>query len=152
MTVTLRPAGWRDAWRLYRWRNDPSTGAWMFGPAPTPLNHLVWLSWILSARSASRLYIGLDEKTGEVVGTGRLDNNPWNIPEVSVTVDHRRRNRGYGTAIVEALVAEARMSGAKAVRAYIMPSNEASIRTFFSAGFAYLDPVGSKIVMERRCD
>ncbi len=128
MALVLRPAQWRDVWRLYRWRNDPTTYQHCRQNAPVTFpTHLVWL-WRTLRSPDVRLYIAKVE--GQPVGTGRVDHVGADR-ELSITIDRRYRRRGYGTALIAALV---EIAGGP-VRANIHLANTASLAVFAQAGF-----------------
>ena len=135
--VMLRRAGWRDVWRLYRWRTDPVTARMMIGAPPTIPQH-VWWCWRVFRDKRRALYIAYGERP---IGTVRLDWRTLAECEISVTVAPEWRSRGYGTAIIDAAVSHVRAAlivcGIETMRvvAYIKAENIASHRAFSRAGF-----------------
>lgn len=97
MTLTLRPATWRDLPRLRRWRNDPETVRWSNGRRVTWRDHLGWW-W--SAPPWRRVYVA--EVDGRPMGVGRLGSGV-----LGYSVDADWRGCGLGTQLVAALVAHA---------------------------------------------
>lgn len=132
--VMLRRArGWRDCWRLYRWRNDPSTRAMMRRRAPIGLfEHWRWFRAV-QADPTRLVYIAI---AAAPVGSGRLDiSDVGRLAELTVTVGLEYRGHGLGTAIIRALVLEATRLGCTTCVAEIRVGNKASYRTFQRAGF-----------------
>jgi RimJ/RimL family protein N-acetyltransferase len=70
---------------------------------------------------------------------------------VSIAVAPEHRGRGLGTAILEALNAEAGRDGAiRRLRALVHPENPASLRAFTRAGYqARQNPEHGFLVLER---
>lgn len=153
MRVTLRPAGWRDVWRLWRWRNEPTTRAMMIHDAPiSRREHLAWF-WRLSRNghahgAGTRQYIAEDD--GEPVGSGRLDFTGI-IADFDIIVAPGYRGQAYGTRLVAALVDEATRAECHLCRATVKRDNVASRKAFARNGFKIATITEGYFVMERLC-
>lgn len=128
--ITLHQAGWRDIYRLWRWRNDPETrrqfryqgrvGFW---------THLQWFRRLNPRHE--RLFVAWLQDLIPI-GTVRLDGDVQHPSTISVTLAPHYRGQGWSRAIIEAAVAE---NQGGAVFAQIRVGNQRSIRAFTSAGF-----------------
>lgn len=150
--VTLRRAGWRDAWRLYRWRTDQSTAPWMDGPAP--VSFVAHCRWLAAVFSDDRIVLfvaelGVDRRP---IGTCRVDSAGLSSGWVSVTLAPERRGCGLGTETIEALVSHARAVGFRTLYARIKRDNRASQGAFRSAGFVYSDGERDGYIVLERSD
>lgn len=152
--VTLREAGWRDLWRLRRWRNDPETRAMMRQTAPiSRLAHLVW--WLRLRRQrrqvpvAARQFVA-EADPGVLIGSGRLDIVGV-VADCDVIVAPGCRGHAYGTAIIAALVEEAAALGCQRCTATIRAENLASRRAFARNRFTVVGSVDGYLLMERPC-
>ena len=131
--VTLRPATTDDAGRLLDWRNDPEAVQFSVSSREvTPGEHRDWLSARLADPST---HLWIAEHAGDAVGQVRVDVQDG-TGTVSVTVAPSRRGRGFGSAILAAMVLEMqRLGDASTLRALAHAENSASIRAFERAGF-----------------
>jgi RimJ/RimL family protein N-acetyltransferase len=152
--ITLRRAGWRDLSRLYRWRNDAETRAMMRGTAPIGrLEHLAW--WLrLCQRSrqspvAARQFVAEDE-VGAPIGAGRLDIVGV-VADFDLLVAPDARGRGYGTALIGALVEEAAALGCRRCTAVVRVENLGSRRAFLRNRFTLIGSADGYFVLERAC-
>jgi RimJ/RimL family protein N-acetyltransferase len=154
--ITLRAAGWRDVWRLWRWRNDPTTRAMSRSREPVGfVNHVRWLR-ALWRDSSRQLYVA--EANGSAVGSGRIDYTLHNdmdklVGEVSLVIAARWRGYGYATTLVRLLYEAADQRGAQLVVGYVRRENLASLSAFQRAGFhqAKWDDLSHMVRLERRC-
>lgn len=160
--LRLRPAEQRDWARLLCWLNDPETRArFKQSDVVTAKEHFEWLAETLKAVD-KRLYVADDHEAGYSVGTVRLDlvkyrkGDDW--AEVSVTVEPRARGKGYGGALVQAVVDLGGVwstptnepSGLVAgLVATIKHDNYASLRAFASAGFTPVKVTDKFVTLER---
>ena len=134
---SLRAAVSGDAELVHRWANDPVTRAASFSRAEIPLaEHLAWFAREL-ARPDHHLYIA--EQHGEPVAFVRLDETPDQVGvcTISINVAPQARGRGLGAATLRAATTTAGTLGFATLRALIRPDNEASLRAFVHAGYAY---------------
>lgn len=126
-TISLRTASLLDSALLLRWRNDPETRANSWNSEPvSQAEHAAWLAKVL-ADPGRRLMIA--ESEGFPIGTARTDRHPGGH-ELSWTVAPDFRGKGYGKALVKAVV----LSLAGTVTAKIKSSNESSQRIAAYAG------------------
>lgn len=134
--MTLREAAWRDAWRLYRWRNHESTRSMMLNTGYVGvIEHARWLRDGVDHISASRIYI-VEDVLGRAVATFSLrllDED--DLAEISVTVDPKRRRLGVGRVAVMMAVQEAQRIGRQRLVADVKQHNIASLKAFDRAGF-----------------
>lgn len=99
--VFLRPATSKDSKRLLDWRNDPRTRMNFRNPEPVGSDtHEDWLRRKLADENC-RLMIA--EVAGRPVGTVRadLESSAWWL---SWSIDSKERGRGYGSAMVAAMM------------------------------------------------
>ncbi len=132
--ITFRAAERSDARLLWGWANDPTTRSVSFSTNPIPWeDHMKWFHTRLEDPNC-RLYIGLAPDT-TALGQIRFDLK-GSEAEVSVSLDARFRNRGYGSAMVLAgsrkLFGESRV---RMLRAYVKEPNEPSLHAFLRAGY-----------------
>ena len=80
-----------------------------------------------------------DVESGETVGTvWWFEDRAGKVPRAYVyyiVVEPRRRRRGYGSAALRAMEAEARGLGMAAVRLHVFAHNHAAIRAYERPGF-----------------
>lgn len=131
--VTLRPATEGNSGVLLEWRNDPeAVRLSVSGRGVTPPEHRKWLSGRL-ADPGTRLWIA--ERAGTAIGQVRVDVADG-IGTVSVAVAPSQRGRGFGSAVLRAMVVEMEPeAGVRRLRALAHAENTASIRAFERAGF-----------------
>jgi len=132
--VSLRPATAADGDALWHWRNEPSARRMFFNGDPIPLEaHRRWLAAKLGD-PALRLLIVVDG-AGEAVGYVRCEAR-GDVGEVSIALAPAARGKGYGTAALREAAARLFAEGTlRALRAYVLPHNAASVRAFERAGF-----------------
>ena len=143
--VVLRPAGWRDALCVWRWRNDPATCAVSCSTRKVGLvEHLRWFAH-------NRRDVVMGVMYGRTVATGRIewsrggftpedqygeaDKPLIGIATLSVNVAPEWRGRCIGTDFVALLTSYAYAKGTRLVRAEILTTNVVSRRAFARAGF-----------------
>lgn len=128
--LTIRPASWRDWFRLWRWRNDPSAYRYFIDARPVRvLEHLGWFADALECETR-RIYIA--SVHGTRVGAIRLEGHLAHL-EVSITVASRYRRHGYGAAMVRWAIRQPRHQAA--IKAMVHENNTASLALFAKAGF-----------------
>ncbi len=142
-TITLRPATWRDVYRLYRWRNDPSAYRYFLTPQPVPLlAHLLWLARVFRdpMRELSVVSFGSAQ-----IGTCRVDyadgrDGYAKQGDITITVEASYRANGYGEAILDQIIRRRRPG--YTLRAAIHSQNQASLHLFKDAGFHAVYGIG----------
>jgi RimJ/RimL family protein N-acetyltransferase len=136
VTVTVRPAGADDERLLLEWANDPAARAAGFSPDPIPPDvHHRWLARRLVDPSVGRIWIG--EEDGRPIGMVRVEPADDDVLVVSVAVAREVRGSGRSRPLLETGLAAARTAEpGRRFRAWIRPSNGASVRLFRGAGFA----------------
>jgi RimJ/RimL family protein N-acetyltransferase len=136
VTVTVRPAGADDERLLLEWANDPVARAAGFSPDPIPADvHHRWLARRLVDPSVGRIWIG--EEDGRPIGMVRVEPADDDVLVVSVAVAREVRGSGRSRPLLETGLAAARTAEpGRRFRAWIRPSNGASVRLFRGAGFA----------------
>jgi RimJ/RimL family protein N-acetyltransferase len=157
VTLTVRPATADDEALLLAWANDPTARAAGFSPDPIrPDVHERWLARRLADPTVGRIWIG--EESGRPVGMVRVEPAEDGLLVVSVSVAAEERGRGRSRPLLEAGLAAARPAEpGRRFRAWIRPSNAASVRLFRGAGFTRpairpVAPVGAPpdvVVLER---
>ena len=126
--MDLRLATLDDALLLFTWRNDPLTRQQSHSIGEIDFaSHLKWLKGSI-ANPARRLYVA--ETQGLPVGTVRADTENG-LTKLSWTVAPESRGRGFGTAMVKAMVRII----AGPLEAEIKTDNIASVRIAIAAGF-----------------
>ena len=149
--LTLRPARWRDVFKLWRWRNDETTRAMMMNSSPVEfMEHVRWFrdmrrvgSDVLIAR-----WLGVD------IGMCRLFWQRWNGTiecDVSFSVAREHRGNGHGVRIlldVEDYLFDEDARGARRCRpcrlvGIVKRENYPSKRSFRRAGYAEADDTGT---------
>jgi len=139
MPEFFRTEGWLWRWRLHQIEADPSSAHWFVRaavavpPAATPASPAI------------------------VVGHAGFHGPPDDdgVIEIGYTVVPDLRGRGFGHAIVTALLAEAaREAAVRTVRASVAPTNAASLALVHRAGFVQVgeqwdDEDGLELVFER---
>ena len=134
MPAFFETEGWLWRWRLHQIEADPRSAHWYV-----------------------RAAVAVSPDGPIVVGHAGFHGPPDDagMIEIGYTVVPDLRGRGYGHAIVAALVAAAaREPGVRVVRASVSPTNEASLTLIRSAGFVQVgeqwdDEDGLELVFER---
>ena len=148
--VTLRPASWRDCWRLWRWRNHPTTRAMM--RETDSIGLIEHLYWFAVSRQVTTRFVFIAEANGRPIGSARLDfHADWQTAECDIIVAPHERGHGYAPSILRWLVIAATAGKATRLIATVRMENRASRRAFKSAGFRTVDTERGWLVMERRC-
>ncbi len=132
--LRLRPAEERDCRLLWEWANDPAVRGASFCQDFIPWEqHVSWFQSRLRDQN-TRIMMAMNSHQAEI-GTVRF-NLEGDRAVVSISLDHRARGKGQGSAILKMAVNELfRSSQAIAIDAYVKPHNEASQKLFESASF-----------------
>jgi UDP-2,4-diacetamido-2,4,6-trideoxy-beta-L-altropyranose hydrolase len=136
VTVTVRPATADDEALLLEWANEPAARAAGFSPDPIPPDvHHRWLAGRLADPTVGRIWIG--EEGGRPVGMVRVEPADDDVLVVSVAIARDARGSGRSRPLLDAGLAAARNAEpGRRLRAWIRPTNAASMRLFRGAGFA----------------
>jgi len=133
--------GWLWRWRLHQIDADPSSAHWFVRAA------VAVLPAGTGSEASTPIVVGHAGFHGPPDDDGRI--------EIGYTVVPDLRGRGFGHAIVTALLAEAaRESAVRTVRASVAPTNAASLALVRRAGFVQVgeqwdDEDGLELVFER---
>ena len=131
-----------DADFLLRLRNDPLTRAMSLASEEVASDaHAAWLAAML-ADPRRQLFVA---REGEPVGSGRIDMNGEGA-ELSWTIGPEHRGRGYGLALVRALIAAAPPGP---LTARIKSANTASLAIAARCGFVEVAAEGGLQVWRR---
>ena len=139
--VTFRDASLDDARQLLAWRNDPEVRSVSFDKEVVSLaTYQTWLERQLESNNC-RLLIAQTRK-GQPIGQVRLNYDNPQQARICLSLDHTRRAKGLGRAIIE----KACQLGFEenpimdSIVAQIAPGNVASERAFRSVGFVQSQP------------
>ena len=115
-------------------RNDPYAVAnSVSGRAVTVDEHEHWFRKVLADPVGHRLWIA--ESGGRPAGQVRIDI-AGDTGTVSIAVQPAERGRGFGTAILQSLLAKVAFEGSPArLRAVVRSDNPASLHAFAAVGF-----------------
>ncbi len=142
--LKLRPVCADDCRLLWEWANDPDVRAASFSSNPIPWEqHVEWFNLKIGDPNCA-IYIVLTDRDVPL-GQVRYEINDGEAV-ISISVDRRFRNRGYGSTIIKRACENLFANfDVRTVHAYVKPDNEASRRAFVKAGFR---DVGTKIIEE----
>jgi len=131
--IRLREAIESDSRLLFEWANDAEARANSFSSAPIPWEqHQAWFAEKL--RSSALIFIALNDEDTPI-GLLRYDIVD-NIAVLSMNLDRQFRGGGYGTAILSLGLEELfRATPIGRIKAFIKPTNLASLRLFTKCGF-----------------
>ncbi|MCS6927681.1 MAG: GNAT family N-acetyltransferase, partial [Candidatus Binatia bacterium] len=135
--LRLRRAREHDCYQLWQWANDPQVRAASFSPHPIPWEqHLKWFSATLH-NPRCLLFIavnGDDAPIGQVRYELEQDE-----ATVSISLDHRFRGQGYGSALIGLSARKIfHATTTTVIHAYVKPENSASLRAFAKAGYRHV--------------
>lgn len=133
--MTIRPATAKDALLLFEWRQADEANDWWEGE---PVEFEKHLDWLVPRLVSPVVDVWVGEVDGVPVGQARLDSNG----ELAFSVDAAFRGRGHGADLVRKATRAAASQGWGRVKACVDLSNEASVRTLASAGYAMRPDVG----------
>ena len=132
--MTVRPATGADSRAVWEWRNDPVTRAVSVTTGEVPwAGHSSWFEAVL-ADPSRHLLVGLCGD--EPIGVVRFDGSALGAWEVSVNLAPTARGRRLAVPLL--LAGRAWLGEherVESVKALVSESNEASLRTFRSAGY-----------------
>ena len=160
--LCLRPFLRRQLPLTEPWFADPDTQRWLGGPGwpalvlrlqSRPLEEYRgaletgrhnWLAWDGGTAVG---YAGCDTYDrwttwdGRPGGRGVVSALPGPAANISYLVDPARRRRGYGTAVIAALLAAPELAHVALFAAGVEPANTGSVSCLVKNGFQPLDPV-----------
>ena len=147
----FRDACLDDAGLLLGWRNDPEVRSVSFDSTlMTPETFHISLERLLESRT-NRLWIA-ESRSGQPIGKVHFDFANPQQAAIELTLDHTRRGKGLGRAIIEKAcnLAFEENPLVDSVVARICPGDVASERAFRSVGFVQTQPtmVGKKIAFQ----
>lgn len=133
--IKLRPVTMEDCRLLWEWRNDPDVRVASFNPNPVRWDeHANWFHQKL-ADPHCFTYIAVSEQ-GIPVGQVRFDINHEGKAEVNVSMDVKKRGKGYGNAALKLACQRIwRDFNVSKVLAHIKEESKTSISAFTKAGF-----------------
>jgi RimJ/RimL family protein N-acetyltransferase len=130
--LTLRPVNQDDCERVWLWANDPTVRAASFSKAVIPWEDHV--RWFGERKNQPFFYIALNDR-GIPIGQVRFDRINAELV-ISIMIDKRLRNWGYGKALIRTACTEIfKSSGVVEIHAYVEKDNEIAQKTFCRAGF-----------------
>lgn len=139
--LTLRPAIAQDSPTIWRWHNDPEVKSVALANSHPTLDEFAH-EFQTRLASPNRHYWIFENTDGTVIGYACfevLENQ--RSAKISVVVDHSKRGRGVGTAIItQASEKLFRQSNHLSIVAQIRPGNIASEKAFRAAGFSGIQP------------
>lgn len=139
--LTLRPAIAQDSPTIWRWHNDPEVKSVALANSHPTLDEFAH-EFQTRLASPNRHYWIFENTDGTVIGYAcfeELENQ--RSAKISVVVDHSKRGRGVGTAIItQASEKLFRQSNHLSIVAQIRPGNIASEKAFRAAGFSGIQP------------
>jgi UDP-2,4-diacetamido-2,4,6-trideoxy-beta-L-altropyranose hydrolase len=139
--VTFRNANLDDAEQLLAWRNDPEVRSVLFDTDQVSLaTYQTWLGRKLDKDDCC-LWIAETSK-GQPIGQVRLDFDSSQQASICLSLDHTRRAKGLGRAIIEKACELGFEENPQldSIVAQITPGNVASERAFRSVGFVQTQP------------
>ncbi len=133
--VKLRLAELNDSELLWKWANNPLVRAVSFSSdVITWKNHVQWFHQKLNS-STHIFYIALNDQDTPI-GQIRYDLHNDDEATISVSIDEKFRNQGYGAVIIndacQKIFTETQIH---TIHAYTKITNKASIAAFKKAGF-----------------
>jgi len=139
--ISLRNATMSDAPSLLAWRNDPEVRSVAFqSDVMTEETFRIWFERQLENQE-SRLWI-VESRRGDAIGKVQLDFENPQQAVIEVALDHTRRGKGLGRAVIQQACQLAFDENPlmDSVVARICPGNVASERAFRSVGFVQSQP------------
>lgn len=139
--LKLRRASFEDYRIIWRWHNDPEVKSVTLA---APSQSLDDFETEFQAKIASRNnhYWIFEDNSGTAIGYVCFEKlNSGGSPRISIVVDHSRRGRGVGTALItQATEKLFRESSHLSIIAQIRSGNIASEKAFRAAGFSGIPP------------
>lgn len=134
MELTFRRADASDAMDVLAWRNDPASVAASLSPGMVAVDaHLAWFA--MAVADPARILM-IAESGGARIGMVRFDRNSDGTWRVSINLDPRRREQGFGKPTLGGAIAAAFGTRQPELEAEIRDDNAASRSIFAACGFA----------------
>ena len=133
--ITLRRARLTDIYRLWKWRNEPSTRLW--SRSSNHIRFRTHLGWFLANQSnpSIAILVVLDAR-GRPAGTVRFNLAGDGIWTTSITLASKFRGKHIGvTALISAEEVLRNRNDVFGFRALINPQNHASVGLFERVGY-----------------
>ena len=132
--LELTPVTETDCELLWEWANDSATRANSFDSAPIPLErHKEWFRAKLQDPHC-RFLMATNQKLGKI-GVVQFDCDNAHAT-ISVSVASHARGKGFGKRLLSSACDQMLAhSGVDMIRAFIKPTNKASVRAFEAVGF-----------------
>lgn len=122
---------------LWEWANDPQVRTASFSMDSIPWER--HLEWFRSKMDDPRCIFWIP-MIGEGIPVGQVRFDIRDVEaEISVSIDHEFRGRGYGCMVILRSSEELfGMTKVALIHAYVKPGNLLSIRAFKKAGYQYI--------------
>ena len=133
--LSIKLAEEKDCDLLWQWRNEADTQNWSFNSGYiTYEEHKQWFLDKLHSTNTKILIVLNNDR--EEIGQVRFDINGDRASEIGISIDRKKRNKGYGSsALMLACRYASKNFGIAKVIAHIKTGNQASINAFANAGF-----------------
>lgn len=149
--LKLRAASFEDSRIIWRWNNDPEVKSVALDTPNQSLDDFKTEFQVTLASSKNHYWI-LEDNSGTAIGYASFDQLSSKIPpKISIVVDHSRRGRGVGTALItQATKKLFRESCHLSIVAQIRPGNTASEKAFRAASFSGIPPtiINGKVAIQ----
>lgn len=139
--LKLRSANPHDSGIIWRWHNDPEVKSVSLASPDPSFDEFVTEFQSTIASGINHCWI-VENAAGTAIGYACFDKlSSGGSPKISVIVDHSRRGRGIGTALItQASEKLFRESSHRSIVAQIRPGNIASEKAFRAAGYSGIQP------------
>ncbi len=140
-SLNLRSANPQDSKIIWRWHNDPEVKSVALASPDQSLDEFATEFQTRIESHNNHCWI-VENTAGTAIGYACFDESQSeSAPNISIIVDHSRRGRGVGTAIIcQASEKLFRQSNHLRIVAQIRPGNVASEKAFRAAGFTGIQP------------
>ena len=139
--LKLRAASFEDFRIIWSWHNDPEVKSVALATPDHSLDEFGTEFQTAIASSNNHFWM-VENNAGIPIGYACFDDlNSKGSPKITIIVDHSRRGRGVGTALItQASEKLFRESNHLSIVAQIRPGNIASEKAFRAAGFSGIQP------------
>lgn len=140
-SLELRSAHPHDSEIIWRWHNDPEVKSVALASPGQSFDEFFTEFQATVSSGNNHCWI-VENSAGTAIGYACFDElNSEGPPKISLIVDHSRRGRGIGTAIItQASEKLFRQSKHHSIVAQIRPGNVASEKAFRAAGYSGIQP------------